>query len=1280
MPDERWTADEHFDPRTIRTRAEFGQALTTLRMGAGLTVRQVASRAGANGAHSTIGEWFAGRGLPSTSSRGLLIRVLSACGVGAAEIEGWLWAWQRLRRSPGPRPVGEAPYPGLASFQPEDAAWFHGRGALTEQLIHRVTELADEGGGLQFVVGASGSGKSSLVRAGLVAALRAEEPDSSAWSVTLTEPGYQPTVTLAQQFASTRPAHRPVGRRLVVVDQFEEVFAARVSEDERQRFIQMIADLAARPGGAVVVVTLRADFYGHALRYLPLIPALLSGQLTVGPMTEDELRVAIVEPARKARVEVEDGFVELLLRTVLPRGATAAPEAGVLPLLSHALYATWQHGQGARLTIAGYLAVGGIAGAVAASAEQIYQGLSTEQRDLTRRLFLTLVQVNPDAADTRRRVGMAELREGFPRRHSAELEYVLGRYVEKRLLTADTDTVEISHEALITAWPSLREWLKADRDGLVIGQQLTAAAAAWRRENRDPGLLYRGNRLAAAQGWVAGRHHDLSPAAVEFLRASARHTRRRTRRLHQLVGVLTALSLLTFGLAGYAFQQRTAANAQRQEAVEERNQALSRLTAGRADRLRDSDVPLAMQLSLAAYRMAPTVEARSSLLDAYVTPAATRLPGFRTGAQAVAHSSNGRLLAAGGLDQSLRLWRTDDPDSPAVAVGEPLRGPAGPVYSVAFSPDSSYLAAGSADGAVWIWDIRDPAKPVRLDPLRGATSTVYSVAFSPDGRLIAAGSADQSIRVWDISAPGEVTPRPAGHGHTGPVQSVAFGRDGTLLASGGADSTVRLWDVAAPGRPKPLGPALTGHTGVVTTVGFSPDGTTLASGSRDHSVRLWEVSDPRRTRPVREPLTGPTSWVNSVAFSPDGQQVAGAGSDKAITVWARDDGRVLLRMPHPDTVTSVSFGVDGRTVASAALDGVVRVWRPPGPLLSGSPAAVFNLAFLGDGGELLATAGRDETVRFWQVADPRQPGQVGVPLVSPAGLAPFAATAALGPDGTTLAVGTRAGTVLLWSVADPARPVRLGAPLTGPTDLLQAVTFSPDGRLLAAAGDDGQVYLWDVRDPQRPTALATVAGTGAIIFALSFSVDSSTLAVGSTDTFVRLIDLTEPTRPVSLDTALGGFSSYTYGVAFSPDGRTLAVGSADKTIRLWDVTDLTRPQPLGPALTGPIGGIYWVTFDADSSRLAAAATDGSVWLWDVRDTRRPAVEVTLTRSVGAAYTVAFAPNGNTLAAADSHGGIRLWELDPERVAGWICATAGAGITPDEWHQYVPGAPFTPPCQ
>lgn len=637
MPDERWTADEHFDPRTIRTRAEFGQALTTLRMGAGLTVRQVASRAGANGAHSTIGEWFAGRGLPSTSSRGLLIRVLSACGVGAAEIEGWLWAWQRLRRSPGPRPVGETPYPGLASFQPEDAAWFHGRGALTEQLIHRVTELADEGGGLQFVVGASGSGKSSLVRAGLIAALRAEEPDSSAWSVTLTEPGYQPTVTLAQQFASTRPAHRPVGRRLVVVDQFEEVFAARVSEDERQRFIQMIADLAARPGGAVVVVTLRADFYGHALRYLPLIPALLSGQLTVGPMTEDELRVAIVEPARKARVEVEDGFVELLLRTVLPRGATAAPEAGVLPLLSHALYATWQHGQGARLTIAGYLAVGGIAGAVAASAEQIYQGLSTEQRDLTRRLFLTLVQVNPDAADTRRRVGMAELREGFPRRHSAELEYVLGRYVEKRLLTADTDTVEISHEALITAWPSLREWLKADRDGLVIGQQLTAAAAAWRRENRDPGLLYRGNRLAAAQGWVAGRHHDLSPAAVEFLRASARHTRRRTRRLHQLVGVLTALSLLTFGLAGYAFQQRTAANAQRQEAVEERNQALSRLTAGRADRLRDSDVPLAMQLSLAAYRMAPTVEARSSLLDAYVTPAATRLPGFRTGAQAVAH-------------------------------------------------------------------------------------------------------------------------------------------------------------------------------------------------------------------------------------------------------------------------------------------------------------------------------------------------------------------------------------------------------------------------------------------------------------------------------------------------------------------------------------------------------------------------------------------------------------------------------------------------------------------
>ncbi|MBF9131968.1 helix-turn-helix domain-containing protein [Plantactinospora sp. S1510] len=1292
------------NPAEIRTRAQFAEGLATLREQAGLTVRTVASRVGVGSA--TVGDWFAGRGLPSLSSRDALVRVLRTCKVADDALVGeWLRAWRRVRQAPGPRPAGPEPYRGLASFQPEDAEWFFGRDALTTRLLDRLAALDATGGAVQVIVGASGSGKSSLLRAGLIPRLRSDAlPGSSRWPLILCTPGSAPVEVLAERLAellvlpptevaaairadparcteyAARVADGAGHRRLlVVVDQFEEVFAPEVA-DERDLFVDALCALGSGAAGALVAVGLRADFYAHALRVPKLLAALQDGQLTVGPMGSDELRAAIIEPARKARLEIEDGLVELLLHDVGSGGTRGAATsgAGVLPLLSHALYATWSNAHGNRMTIASYHEVGGLDGAIAASADAVYEELVPTQRELARRLFLRLVHVTTDTADTRCRVDTGELLAEYGQR-AAELEDVLDRYISRRLITADTDTVEISHEALLTAWPTLRAWLDTDRAGRVVGQRLSTSALNWRREGDDPAALYRGARLAAAQEWAADHRHELSVTTASFLAASARHARRRGRRLRLLVGSLTALAVTTCVLTGYAFQQRAVASEQRRDAVDQRNQAISRLVAGRADTLRDSDPALATQLSLVAYRIAPTVEARSSLLDAAVTPAPTRLAGFAGAVQAVAYDRRTGLLAAGGLDRTVRLWSAPEPALVPVSTGPALTGPTGAVFTVALSPDGRTLAAAGEDASIHRWDVTNPARPVpQGKPITGPESTVYSVAFSPDGRILAAGSADRTVRLWDISDPARSRPLTRLTGPGAAVHSVTFSPDGRTLAAGSADGTVRLWDVTSPHRPVPAAPTR-GHSLKVYAVAFSPDGRTLASGGEDRTVRLWDVTDPRRPVPRRAPLVGPSSWVNAVAFSPDGGTLVAGASDNSLHTWDVGSGIPGPAVPHPTPVTTVAFGSDPETILTGSTDAMVRRWRLPGPTLHGATDAIFNIA-LDPHRSILATASRDQTVRLWRVTDPRRPVPLGTALRSPSARDPFAGTVAISPDGRLLAVGTRTGPVHLWDLTDPGRPAALGPSLTGPTALVQTLAFSPDGATLAAGGDDTRVHLWSVADPRRPRRLATIDGNSpALVLSVAFSPDRRTLAIAGTDATVTLWDVTDPARPSPLGPPLTGFAGYVYGIGFSPDGRTLAAGSADRTVRLWDLADPRRPVPLGSPIGGPTSHVYSVAFSPDGRLLAVAATDATARLWDVSERTRPVALATLTRLAAPVYAVMFGPDGRTLIGAGADSTVRLWETEPETVSGWVCGTAGAPITRAEWTLHVPGVPFAPSC-
>ena len=1257
------------DPEKINSREEFAAALTVVRERAGLTVRDVARAVQVP--FSTLGGYFGGRHLPPVSQTLLLTELLRACGVTEQRtIDAWNDALARLRRQPGPRPAtAPAPYRGLARFDTEHAEWFFGRRHLTKLLVDRVRAGLEMESPL-VVVGPSGSGKSSLLRAGLIPAIGhggLDMPGSERWPAAVVVPGGHPLQALAD--ALDDRAIVDSGRWVLIVDQLEEVFAPSVDAGERAAFLAKLSTLAA---SGPVILGLRADFYAIALRDPILAPHLQLAQLVVPPMTKAELRDAIVQPARKANVELERGLVELLIADVQPaanRGGEAAHDAGTLPFVSHALWATWQRGQRRQLTVAHYGEIGGIRGAIAQTAEDVFGSLSPAHQNLARQLLLRMVLVTDDAPDTRRRVPYGELEL-----HAADVQEILDRFIAHRLVTATSEWLEITHEALIAVWPRLRSWIDVDRAGLRTHRQLTEAALIWQRSRNDPHTLYRGSRLALATEWSRGPRHEvnLNPLERQFLQASDDHdlseirvTRRRNRRLIQLLAAASVLLVLTGVLAVVAMQQRRIAD-------EQRDLAVSRQLAITANQLRSNDPALAMQLSLAAFRTAPTPEARASLLDAVAGPDVTRLLGTPGVLQSVDFAHEGRLMAAGGADAAIRLW-TRDGDRPPRSAGAPLTGHRDTIFSVAFSPDGRTLASGSGDRSIRLWNVADPTRSTAYQHVAMPTgNTVYAVTFSPDGRTLASASADGLVRLWNVADP--TRPALVGaplRGSATAVHTVSFSPDGHLLAAAGAAGGLQLWDVSAVNHPVALGQPLRGPTRTIFTVAFSPDGQTLAAGSADSSVWLWTVAKPSAPQALGS-LKGPTSWVNSVSWSPDGRTLAGASSDGKTWLWDLATRSVTGTLPHPGPITSVKY-LNDTAIGTGAADGTARLWNTASPMITGFAGDVFTISFAA-GNHIVAVSSIDNTAGLWSVANPRAPAKLGVKATEATRSGRASGAAALSPDARTLAVGAVDGSIQLWNFADPNRP----APTTrlrGPSANIQGITFSPDGRLLIAGSDDNKVWLWDLPDGSgRP-----LAGHTNYAYGPALSPDGRLLAAGGADNTVRLWQLDDPDSPRTVTPPLAKHTNYVFATAFSPDGSILATGSADNTVRLWDVTDPAHPKPIGNPLTGPTNYVYSLAFAPSGHTLAAGAGDGRVWLWDLTQRQRPTLLAALAAYGGPVFAVAFDPQNGTLAAGGDQKIVRFWNIDPAAIAAHICATTGSAITTAEWAQYATDLPYRPPC-
>ena len=1157
---------------------------------------------------------------------------------------------------------GICPFKGLASFEPVDADYFFGRERFVAELVARLVGAAFLG-----IVGPSGSGKSSVLRAGLLPALaEGVLPGSGGWRRLLLRPGERPLEELRRVLVSGAkdPLAEavdtlPEGERLLLaVDQLEELFTACRSEAERAAFAATLARAAADPHRrALVVVALRADFYGRFAAYPGLAQLLGGNHVLVGPMQASELRRAVELPASRVGLRVELELADALVDDV-------EGEPGALPLLSTALLELWQKRQDSALTLAAYRESGGVHSAVARLAEGTYARIPDARKPLVRAIMLRLVGEGEGDVPVRRRAPLAEL----DLERNEDVAGVLATLADSRLVTVSEGSVEVAHEALLREWPRLREWIEADTEGRRLRRHITQAATEWDSAGRDQGELYRGARLVAALEWIADHALELNEREREFVtqsREASDEETKRTRRINRRLRALLAgvAILLAAALAGGTF-----ALIQRRDARDAETAQLAQRLGAQA--LVEEDLDRSLLLARQAVAIDDSPQTRSYLLaDLLRAPSVTGvMHGESDILRGIAVSPDGKTLAVGDFDVGLLFFdaRTYE------RIGEPLRE--NRVESVAYSPDGRTVAFGGK-GRIRLIDARTreqlAAARVSKRGLPGDDGVVTRIAFTRDGsRLVAVVTGEferDSITVRDADTLAAIGPPIAPEGFVGAyvgsyfeAAGFALTPDGRSILIASVDDELVWWDIRSrrPTRRLRIG---SGHHALA----LSPDGGTIAVGT-ERGIQLVDTRS-GAVRTAAGTLGGAPSWV---LFSPDGETVV-SPSQEAVALWDAESAtlRETLR-GHSRAVQQPAYSPDGKTLYTVSHDGTAIAWDLEGDRRLGRRITFTHdrVPDMGgfDGhpgsfspdGRLIALGLRDQGIRLWNATDLTPDG----PPLNETGGEVWAL--AFAPEGRMLAAVTVQGQATLWDVE--SRSLVWG-PIKVAQGAVVGVSISPDGSILATAGPAG-VELWDLAtgDP-----LDAIGHPGVPAGDVAFSPAGSTLGfVHESGGTAEVWNSAQPSRIARLP--VNSESSY-YAIAFSPDGRALATGALDDPIvRVWDV----RTGELISELDQGSAGALTLDFSPDGRTIAVSGFEPVASLWDVGTGVR--IGPTLTAGSRRAE-IDLSPDGRRLLLTHADGRGAVWDVDPESWARRACALANRTLTPEEWEEFLPGRPYEPAC-
>jgi WD40 repeat protein/DNA-binding SARP family transcriptional activator len=1212
------------------------------------------------------------------------------------------------RESPAP---GDPPFKGLQYFDETDADLFFGREALVSHLVDQLQSRKKiKGKSFLAIIGASGSGKSSLVRAGLIPALKRGGMSLLAHVITPTE---HPLESLSFSLENNKASKRPL---LLFVDQFEELFTLCQSESERQSFINKLLH-AAQGGSASVIIALRADFYAACAPYENLRKILSQNQEYIGPMNAGELRRAIEEPARINGWLFEPGLTDLLLREIGADG-DRSPEPGALPLLSHALLETWRRRSGRMLTLAGYAESGKIHEAIAKTAEAVFARFSPQEQSIARNIFLRLTELGEGTQETRRRVLLSEI---IPPASllSKATETVLKMLSDARLIITTEATAEVAHEALIREWDRLHEWLIENREGLRLHRHITESARDWERQGRDKESMYRGTRLAQALEWADSHSNDLNLLEREFLETSnalakqetaereaqrqreleaarrlaeserqrAEQQTRTTQQLRTRAIYVSAAFIAAVILAIIAFFLE-------QKAVRKTEIAISNELATASISNLNVDPELSILLALQAVATSNTTGAEDALHRAVqASRIKYTLTGHTDEVYELEFSPDGTKLASASLDRTAKVWDT--------ASGKELftlKGHGDQILQIRFSPNGKSLATASRDGTAKIWDV---ATGQTLMTLSGHTGSLTDIKYSPDGKLVATIADDHMVKIWDAESGRELLTLTDTS-----LFVISFSPNGSRIALGYEDGTIRVWDIITKQAILTL-PG--GHDGPVYLVSFSPDGNKLVSNDYDNSsIAVWDIKS-------GEQLAALSGYFP--AFDPNGSLLATWTNVGDLAVYDTSNyQKVYTFVGHTAGGNGTIFNQDGSLLATPNADGTVKIWDMKNGrelfTLSGHAGGVDDAAFspgcvsppeapFAQCGRYLATASRDKTIKIWDVtpAGNREiitiPGYVSFfnPIdkrlitgtfnddlttityhnwdVTTIGKEREASSfsvshPALIYDGGNSPDTTLAGTVSVDGTAKVLNLTTGDVALTfkppEPIESVVDISILAIGPRLTTISQNKELIVWDAMSGKK---IATLPEFLDPWYRISFSSDgnkmivvsdsSSTATLWNLATGKKLFDLAGHTQPL-------------YNSAFSPDGKRLVTVGKDGTAIVWDVQ--TGKSLF--TLPGHSASVEVAVFSMDGTHLATGGVDGAVKVWDVSADPTAGQELlNLTGYSPYIFTVEFSPDGRTLASSSfADGTTRVYALRIEDLMAIARSRLTRSFTLEECQKYL----------